>query len=261
MQRLEALIFDVDGTLADSEEAHRQAFNLAFLEFELGWEWNAALYRELLRVSGGSERIAHYIDTLPLSAPERSRLREIVPLVHSAKARIYRELVEGFRLPLRTGVARLIREAREAGLRLAIASTTTPANVDALLTAALAPESARWFSVIASGDIVPRKKPEPDIYVSALQRLRLPAECCVAFEDSENGVRAARAAQLYTVVTPTRWTAGQDFSEAQLVLESLGDPDRPLGTESQRRIGAPMLGVAQLERLHGLTARRGLHVA
>jgi len=258
MPLLEALIFDVDGTLADTEEAHRQAFNLAFLEFELGWEWNAARYRELLGVSGGRERISHYIDTLPLTARERSRLRGIVPLVHSAKTRIYKELVEGFRLPLRTGVARLIREAREAGLRLAIASTTTPANVDALLSAALAPESARWFSVIASGDIVPRKKPEPDIYINALQSLRLPAECCAAFEDSVNGVRAARAAGLFTVVTPTRWTTGQDFNEAQLVLESLGDPDRPLGIESQRRIGAPMLGIAQIERLHGLAARGAL---
>lgn len=260
MPLLEALIFDVDGTLVDTEEAHRQAFNLAFLEFELGWEWDAPLYRELLGVSGGRERIAHFLDTLPLPARERSRLREIVALVHGAKTRIYKELVEGFRLPLRPGVARLVGEAREAGLRLAIASTTTPANVEALLSAALGPESARWFSVIASGDIVPRKKPEPDIYVSALQRLRLPAECCVAFEDSENGVRAARAARLYTVATPTRWTAEQDFSEAQLVLESLGDPNCPLGIESQRRIGAPLLGIAQIERLHRLAAGSGLRV-
>jgi beta-phosphoglucomutase-like phosphatase (HAD superfamily) len=108
---------------------------------------------------------------------------------------------------------------------------------------------------------VPRKQPEPDIYVSALQAWRLPAECCVAFEDSENGLRAARAARLYTVVTPTRWTAGQDFSAAQLALESLGDRDRPLGIESQRRIGAPMLGIAQIERLHQLAVRPGLGVS
>jgi HAD superfamily hydrolase (TIGR01509 family) len=259
MARLEALIFDVDGTLADTEEAHRQAFNLAFLEFGLGWEWSAALYRELLGVSGGQERIAHYIGTLRLPAAEISQLRGIVPLLHSTKTRIYKELVEGFRLPLRTGVARLIREAREAGLKLAIASTTTPANVEALLSAALAPGSGRWFSVIASGDIVRRKKPEPDIYVSALQSLRLNAECCAAFEDSENGLRAARAAGLFTVVTPTRWTAGQDFGAAQLVLESLGDADRPLGIESQRRVGAPLLGVAQIERLHRLAGRGACH--
>ena len=261
MPLLEALIFDVDGTLADTEEAHRQAFNLAFLEMELGWEWSAVLYRELLTVSGGKERIARYVDTLPLPAPERSRLHRIVPLVHGAKTRIYQELVEGFCLPLRAGVTRLIHEAREAGLRLAIASTTTPANVEALLAAALTPESARWFSVIASGDIVPRKKPEPDIYVSALRTLRLPAECCVAFEDSENGLRAARAAQLYTVVTPTRWTAGQDFSAAQLVLEGFGDPDCPLAIESQRRTGAPRSGAPRTERLTALAVRPGLQPA
>ena len=249
---LEALIFDVDGTLADTEEAHRQAFNAAFVELGLGWNWEPELYARLLRVSGGQERITSYIETLPLPASERERRRQLVPIIHRTKTRIYKELMENFRLPLRTGVARLIREAREAGLQLAIASTTTPANVHALLSAALAPESTRWFSVIASGEVVPRKKPEPDIYVNVLQRMRLPAECCMAFEDSENGVRAARAAQLFTVVTPTRWTAEHDFSEAQLVLESFGDPDRPLGIESQRRIGAPMLGVAQIERLHGL---------
>jgi HAD superfamily hydrolase (TIGR01509 family) len=260
MHCLEALIFDVDGTLVDTEEAHRQAFNAAFVKLELGWNWEPDLYARLLRVSGGQERVASHIETLPLAKPERERLRNLVPIIHSTKTRIYQELVESFRLPLRTGVARLIREAREAGLRLAIASTTTPANVDALLSAALAPESARWFSVIASGDIVPRKKPEPDIYINALQSLRLPAECCVAFEDSVNGLRAARAAGLFTVVTPTRWTAGQDFGEAQLVLESLGDPDRPLGIESQRRIGAPMLGIAQIERLHGRAARGALRV-
>jgi len=252
MERLEALIFDVDGTLADTEEAHRQAFNAAFVELELGWDWQPELYARLLKVSGGQERVASYVETLPLAEAGKRRLRELVPIIHRTKTRIYQELVENFRLPLRTGVARLIREAREAGLKLAIASTTTPANVDALLAAALAPESARWFSVIASGDAVPRKKPEPDIYLSVLERMRLPAGRCVAFEDSENGVRAARAAQLYTVATPTRWTAGQDFSQAQLVLESLGDPDRPLGIESQRRVGAPMLGVAQIDRLHGL---------
>lgn len=250
--RLEALIFDVDGTLADTEEAHRQAFNAAFIELDLGWNWDPELYARLLKVSGGQERIASYVETLRLAEAEKRRLRQLVPIIHRTKTRIYKELVENFRLPLRTGVARLIREAREAGLQLAIASTTTPANVHALLSAALAPESTRWFSVIASGDVVPRKKPEPDIYVNVLQRMRLPAECCMAFEDSENGVRAARGARLFTVVTPTRWTAEHDFSGAQLVLESFGDPDRPLGIESQRRIGAPMLGIAQIERLHGL---------
>lgn len=224
---LEALIFDVDGTLADTEEAHRQAFNAAFIELELWWDWGPPLYAQLLRISGGKERIAHYIETLPATALERARLRELVSLIHSTKTRIYKELVENFRLPLRPGAAKLVREARAAGLKLAIASTTTPANVEALLTAALGRGAMSWFATIASGDIVANKKPAPDIYRLALQGLRLPAERCIAFEDSVNGLRAARAAGLFTVVTPTRWNIGQDFRDAQLVLNSFEEIDLP----------------------------------
>lgn len=224
---LEALIFDVDGTLADTEEAHRQAFNAAFIELELRWDWGPQLYAKLLRVSGGKERIARHIETLPVTATERARLRELVSLVHSTKTRIYKELVETFKLPLRPGAVQLIRDARAAGLKLAIASTTTQANIEPLLTAALGRGAMSWFTTIASGDIVANKKPAPDIYRLALQGLRLPAERCIAFEDSVNGLKAARAAGLFTVVTPTRWNIGQDFADAQLVLGSLEDIDLP----------------------------------
>ena len=224
---LEALIFDVDGTLADTEEAHRQAFNAAFIELELRWDWGPQLYAQLLRVSGGKERIAHHIETLPVTATERARLRELVSLVHSTKTRIYKELVETFKLPLRPGAVQLIRDARAARLKLAIASTTTQANIKPLLTAALGRGAMSWFTTIASGDIVANKKPAPDIYRLALQGLRLPAERCIAFEDSVNGLKAARAAGLFTVVTPTRWNIGQDFGDAQLVLGSLEDIDLP----------------------------------
>lgn len=224
---LEALIFDVDGTLADTEEAHRQAFNAAFIELELWWDWGPQLYAQLLRVSGGKERIAHYIETLPVTATERAQLRELVSLIHSTKTRIYKELVENFKLPLRPGAAKLIRDARAAGLKLAIASTTTQANIEPLLTAALGRGAMSWFATISSGDIVANKKPAPDIYRLALQGLRLPADRCIAFEDSVNGLKAARAAGLFTVVTPTRWNIGQDFRDAQLVLESFEDIDLP----------------------------------
>jgi beta-phosphoglucomutase-like phosphatase (HAD superfamily) len=227
MMALEALIFDVDGTLADTEEAHRQAFNAAFIELELWWDWGPQLYAQLLRVSGGKERIAHYIETLPVTATERAQLRELVSLIHSTKTRIYKELVENFKLPLRPGAAKLIRDARAAGLKLAIASTTTQANIEPLLTAALGRGAMSWFATISSGDIVANKKPAPDIYRLALQGLRLPADRCIAFEDSVNGLKAARAAGLFTVVTPTRWNIGQDFRDAQLVLESFEDIDLP----------------------------------
>ena len=231
---LEALVFDLDGTLADTEETHRQAFNAAFIEFELWWDWSPQRYAELLKVSGGKERIAHYIDTLGLAPAERARTLALVPAIHRTKTRIYTELLEQGKRPFRPGVAKLLRAARESGLKLAIASTTTSANVDALLRANLAGEPHVVFSAIACGDQVRAKKPAPDIYQLVLASLHLPASRCIAFEDSWNGLRAAKAAGLVTVVTPTRWNAGQDFSAADLLADSLEGID-----------------VARLERLLG----------
>jgi HAD superfamily hydrolase (TIGR01509 family) len=224
---LEALIFDLDGTLADTEETHRQAFNAAFVEFELWWDWSPERYAQLLRVSGGEQRIRHYIGSLGVPAAERARLLELAPALHRAKTRLTTELLERGRRPFRPGVLRLLGEAREAGLKLAIASTTTSANVDALLRANLAGAPHVFFEVIACADQVRAKKPSPELYELVLASLRLAPECCVAFEDSVNGLAAAKAARLVTVVSPTRWNAGQDFSAADLVLASLEGLDVP----------------------------------
>lgn len=224
---LQALIFDVDGTLADTEETHRQAFNAAFMEFDLWWDWSPPRYAELLEISGGKERIAHYVETLGLARTERARVLELVPALHGTKTRIYTELIERGRRPLRPGVAKLLRAAQAAGLKLAIASTTTSANIDVLLRANLAEQPRVIFSAIACGDQVRAKKPAPDIYRLVLASLRLPAQVCIAFEDSPNGLRAAKAAGLATVVTPSRWTAGEDFSAADLVLPSMEELDVP----------------------------------
>ncbi len=248
---LEALIFDVDGTLADTEETHRQAFNAAFVQFQLGWEWNRREYAELLLVSGGKERIARYIDSLDLPPAEQARLRELTPAIHRAKTRLFTELIADGRAPFRPGVARLIQEAQAAGIGVAIASTTSAANVEALISANLGRDAYRTFATIACGDQVPVKKPAPDIYQLVLAALGLPASSCVAFEDSGNGLRAAKAAGLYTVVTPTVWTAGQDFGGADLVLPSLGDPAAPLDWASARKIGGQYLGLHELVQLHG----------
>ena len=218
---LAALIFDLDGTLADTEETHRQAFNAAFIEFALWWDWSPPLYAQLLKVSGGKERLRHYIGTLRVPAAERERLLAIVPALHETKTRIYTELLVRGQRPFRPGVLPLLRAAKSAGLRLAIASTTTSANVDALLAANLGAARDLAFDAIACGDVVPEKKPAPDIYRLALSSLRVPAENCIAFEDSLNGLRAAKAAGLATVVTPSRWTAEEDFAGADLVLPSL----------------------------------------
>jgi HAD superfamily hydrolase (TIGR01509 family) len=218
---LEGLVFDLDGTLADTEETHRQAFNAAFIELGLWWDWSPPLYARLLAVSGGKERLRHYIGTLRVAPAERERLLQLVPGIHATKTRIYTELLVRGQRPFRPGVLPLLSAARAAGLKLAIASTTTSANVSALLEANLGRALGIAFDVVACGDQVPEKKPAPDIYRLALSSLRLPVEACIAFEDSLNGLRAAKTAGLVTVVTPSRWTAEEDFSGADLVLPSL----------------------------------------
>jgi HAD superfamily hydrolase (TIGR01509 family) len=235
---IEALIFDVDGTMADTEESHRIAFNLAFERFRLGWKWTREVYRQLLKTAGGKERIAAYIEQLPLSRPEQRRLHELVPGIHAEKTRFYSSVVADGAVPLRDGVSRLLEEALSTGYRLAIASTTTAMNVDALLQANLGARGLEMFSVIACGDQVRAKKPAPDIYRLALHHLDLPAERCIAFEDSTNGLRSAVAAGIWTVVTPTYWTEGGDFSSAGLLLSGLGEPGRPLRGEPGNRLHA-----------------------
>ena len=221
---LEALIFDVDGTLADTErDGHRPAFNAAFAEAGLPWHWDAALYGELLEVTGGKERIRFFCER---HAPEflrqgdaEARIREI----HAAKTRHYVALcAEG--IPLRPGVERLLREAKAAGLRLAIATTTTPENISALL----APDLLALFEKVGAGDTVPNKKPAPDIYQWVLAQLGLPAAACLAIEDSANGLKASRGAGLATVITRTAYTDDHDFSGALALLPDLGEVTVPL---------------------------------
>lgn len=222
---LQALIFDVDGTLADTEnEGHRVAFNLAFRESGLDWDWDPDLYGKLLQVTGGKERIAWYMARYrPGEAPAA-----LAAQLHALKTAHYCGLVGAGKVRLRPGVARLLCEAREAGLALAIASTTTHANIVALLNANLGRGASRWFKVIAAGDSVPHKKPAPDVYHHVLHALGLPAGACFAFEDSGLGLAASSAAGIRTVVTPTAYTAGDDFARAFSVVSHLGEPrNRP----------------------------------
>jgi HAD superfamily hydrolase (TIGR01509 family) len=245
---LEALIFDIDGTMADTEEGHRCAFNLAFERLHLGWHWERGEYLGLLRITGGKERLAHFIEQLDVGAAEKQRLVARIPDIHAEKTKFYSSMAGDGGIPLRPGIARLIEEARDAGVRLAIASTTTRANIDALLRATLGPRGGEKFQVIACGDEVAHKKPAPDIYTLALRRLEKPAAQCIAFEDSTNGLRSARAAGLWTVVTPTWWTEGSDFANAQLLLPNLGDPEAPVPDEPGRQLkSAAWLTLAELQ--------------
>ncbi len=225
---LKALIFDVDGTLAETErDGHRVAFNAAFREFGLDWVWDVELYGKLLAVTGGKERIRFYVEKFNTAYIKPSGFDELVVSLHRAKTRHYVGLLEGGRIPLRPGVARLLCEARQAGVRLAVATTTSPDNVTALLRHSLAGDGERWFEVIAAGDIVPAKKPAPDIYLWALDKLGLDARHCLAIEDSENGLKSSLGAGIPTVVTVSDYTFDQDFSGALAVLSDLGEPDAP----------------------------------
>ncbi len=228
MAELKALLFDVDGTLADTEkDGHRVAFNLAFEEAGLDWHWDVALYDKLLAVTGGKERIKYYLEQFNTDFEKPDDFDEFVKGLHAAKTRFYTQLLGEGKIPLRPGVERLLNEAREQGYRLAIATTTTPENVTALLENTLGPESIDWFEVIAAGDIVPAKKPAPDIYVWAMEKMGLmPAEC-IAFEDSENGIKASKGANLATIITINDYTRDHDFSDAELVLDHMGEPDQP----------------------------------
>jgi len=224
---LKALIFDVDGTLADTErDGHRPAFNLAFAEQGLDWHWDEALYGELLAVTGGKERIKYYVESfLPPQRPQH--VQTLAADLHRIKTRHYTELVAKGALPLRPGVRRLLEEARAAGLRLAIATTTNPDNVTALLRHSLGEGTESWFEVIAAGDIVPAKKPAPDIYLWALKQLKLDAASCIAFEDSANGIKASLGAGIPTIVTVNGYTDQDAFDGALAVLSDLGEPDVP----------------------------------
>jgi beta-phosphoglucomutase-like phosphatase (HAD superfamily) len=246
---IDALVFDIDGTMADTEEGHRCAFNLAFERFSLGWHWERGEYLGLLRITGGKERLAYYIEQSDLSDSEKRRVAARIPEIHVEKTKFYSSLAGDGGIPLRPGIERLIGEAREAGVRLAIASTTTRANIDALLRATLGPRGVGGFAAIACGDEAEHKKPAPDIYQLALRRLGADAAACIAFEDSVNGLRAAVAAGLRTVVTPTMWTEGSDFVSASLLLPHLGDPGNPVPDEPGHQLErAAWLTLAELQQ-------------
>ncbi len=225
--QLRALLFDVDGTLADTEEAHRTAFNDAFRVFGLEWTWDRSLYGRLLRVAGGRERILHYAQTADPDRFHNPNFSERAREIHECKTRRYGEILASGAVTLLPGVERLIREARDEGLRLAIATTTTPDNVRALLEPNLGTQAMDWFDVIGAGDCVPAKKPAPDIYHWVMDRLGLSPSECLALEDSRNGLRAALAASLATLVTPSTYSKDDDFTGAAAILSDLGEPDRP----------------------------------
>ncbi len=221
---LRALIFDCDGVLADTErDGHRVAFNRAFAREGIDAEWDVELYGELLAVSGGKERMRHYFNLVgwPQAAEDRDAF---IRQLHRLKTDIYMEMVEEGQLPVRPGVRRLVDEAIEGGLTLAVCSTSNERAVHAVVGNLLGPERKAHFAAILAGDVVSNKKPDPEVYHLAARRLDLAPADCVVVEDTRNGLMAAKAAGMWCLVTMSYYSRGEDFAEADMVVEQLGDP-------------------------------------
>lgn len=217
-------MFDVDGTMAETEEYHRRAFNEAFINFDLPWIWDVETYGRLLRIAGGRERIRHFVESLPGDGFELSDSR--INELHRFKTRRYSDLVGSGACGLRPGVADLILQARAGQLPLAIVTTTSRDNIGALLSSNLGSDWNRNFDVIVSGDDVPNKKPAPDAYHAALDALSLPAVSCLAIEDSRNGLVAAMSAGAPVLITRSLYFRDEDFTGAANVTDDLTDlPD------------------------------------
>ena len=214
-----ALIFDVDGTLAETEELHRQAFNAAFVRTGLDWCWGLATYKELLRVTGGKERIRAFDRSRGGQHPQLSNAE--IDKLHLLKNTIYAERIAKGGCPLRPGIRALLTAARMRGQLLAIATTTSRENINALLVSSLGEDWTGYFAAIVAGDEVPRKKPAPDVYLQVLSLLKLPAAQCLAIEDSRNGLVAASSAGIPVLILRSAYFHDDDFSNAFLVIDDL----------------------------------------
>jgi HAD superfamily hydrolase (TIGR01509 family) len=218
-----ALVFDVDGTLAETEETHRAAFNQTFREAGLDWRWSVEDYGRLLGTTGGKERMKRHRDAMGAPEPDDAAIAAL----HQRKTEIYAEFIRSGNIALRPGVAELVASAGRAGVRVAVATTTNRPNVEGLCRACWGRGADEVFEVIAAGDEVARKKPAPDVFTLALHRMRLGPGDCIALEDSRNGVLSARAAGLEVVVTPSIYTAGDDFPGAARIVTDLTPANLP----------------------------------
>jgi HAD superfamily hydrolase (TIGR01509 family) len=249
MRELKAIIFDVDGTLAATEETHRQAFNEAFKEFDTPFQWSVSEYIQLLYISGGKERIYKFLKSQNFDIPEKGNLRDYTLKLHQRKSEIYREKLIAGHIGLRIGVERLIKEAKQKGITMAIATCTSTTNVEVLLKNALDGTALSYFNSLVSCDLVADKKPSPAVYQYALANLGLKPENCVVIEDTSNGNLAALAAGMKSVITTHPLTVDEDFTGASLVIDQLGEPDEHFTVLSGNALGADYVGVDLLEKI------------
>ncbi len=259
-----ALIFDCDGVLGDTEQdGHLPAFNQMWREFGVPWQWSVEEYGEKLKIGGGKERMSslfadpQFLSVFTPPADKQGRA-DLIAEWHQRKSGIYQEMIRSGHIPPRSGVKRLSEEALGNGWVLAVASTSAQDSVEAVLRRAVGKDTAARFSLVLAGDVVKHKKPAPDIYIMTAQRLGVSPSECVVVEDSANGLAAAVSAKMKCVVTVSGYTGGEDFSQAEIVLSCLGDPDGEICHILENRSPAAPGGyftVADLEAiLRGATA-------
>ena len=249
---LKAIIFDVDGTLADTEEYHRLAFNESFAQAGLDWNWSVSLYDELLGVTGGKERIKHFIQLQHPNFAEEAKIDDLhgyIAELHKVKTALYNDKLEQGMMSLRPGVERLITEAYKLKMRMAIATTTSMENVTTLIECTLGKASIPWFEVIVAGNMVAIKKPASDVYDAVLKQLSLPASECIALEDSQLGLRSALGAGITTIITQNHFTKTHNFQGAALVVDHLGEPEQPFNVLLGNAYGHQYVDLTMLEEI------------
>ncbi len=230
-----ALVLDCDGVLADTEEfGHLVAFNRTFEEFGYPFRWSKAEYADLLQVAGGKERVRRYAELTGADLGYEGDIDAAAAAIHRRKTEIYVEMVDGGEVPGRPGIRRLVKQALAAGWIVAVATTTAPQSARSVLRSVLGPEDLEQLSGVFAGDVVPAKKPAPDIYLLAVSELGLDPATRVGVEDSAVGATAAHAAGLRHVVTLSSFTGNEEFPYAETVVDSLGDPGIPVQVKEGR---------------------------
>jgi HAD superfamily hydrolase (TIGR01509 family) len=254
MSNLRAVVFDVDGTIAETErDGHRAAFNLAFEEAKIPVRWDVETYGMFLHVGGGKERIRVQLDNLGYA--NREDRDELIMSIHKRKTELFRDIVTNGGVPLRPGIRRIIADIHDAGIRLAVASTSHASAVDAVLWTLLGAEAVEWFDMILAGDVVPRKKPDPAIYTLASEKLGLPPGECVVIEDSGIGCEAAVSAGMKCLITTNHYTSGENFKGADLVVDSLGDPGMNPVSVSSNPQDVPVGDYVKVETLEAIAGQ------